>query len=73
MEKSIAHRMNKISASSSSSDSNDHVLLSTDQEQTPETQASTPNATSSSVMPPLQKGSFHSRIYLLGVLDSVKE
>jgi hypothetical protein len=36
-KKSIARRMNRIVASSSSNDSNDHELLGVDQEQTPQT------------------------------------
>jgi hypothetical protein len=65
-EKSIARLTNRITTSSSSSASNDHESLGADQEQAPETHASTHNAGSSSAMPPHQGGSLHNKIHLPG-------
>ena len=65
-KKSIARRMNRIVASSSSNDSNDHELLGVDQEQTPQTQASTHDTSSTSTILSGRGGSFHSEIHLPG-------
>jgi len=49
--KPIVHCMNKTTASSSCSTSDDYDSLNADQEQTPETQAATLDASSLSTMP----------------------
>jgi hypothetical protein len=60
--KSIACRENKIAASSSSSDADDHESLGADQEQA---HAFTYDVGSSSAMPQRRGGSLHNRIHLL--------
>jgi hypothetical protein len=57
-EKSIARREDRIAASSSSSDADDHKSVGTDQEQVPEAQASSYDASSSNVMVQSQGGSY---------------
>jgi len=63
--KSIACRENKIAASSSSSDADNHKSLGADQEQAPKAHAFTYDVGSSSAMPQRRGGSLHSKIYLL--------
>ena len=65
-EKLIACLMNRIAASSFSNDSNDHELLGADQEQTPQTQASTHDMSSSSAILSGRGGTLHSGIHLPG-------
>jgi hypothetical protein len=50
-EKSIAYREDKITASSSSNDTDNHESLDTNQKQVPEAQISTHDADLSSAMP----------------------
>ena len=54
--KSIARHEDKITASSSSNDTDDHKSLGADQEQTPKLQALTHDSGSSSVMTQHQGG-----------------
>jgi hypothetical protein len=63
-EKSIAHRIDRITTSSSSNAPNDHESLGADQEQAFETQVATLDAGSSSAMLPRRERSFHNKIHL---------
>jgi hypothetical protein len=63
-EKSIAHRIDRITTSSSSNAPNDHESLGADQEQAFETPVATLDAGSSSAMLPRRERSFHNKIYL---------
>jgi hypothetical protein len=62
--KSIARHEDKITASSSSNDTDDHKSLGADQEQTPKLQALTHDSGSSSVMTQHQGVSLHNEIHL---------
>jgi hypothetical protein len=63
-EKSIAHRIDRITTSSSSNAPDDHESLGADQEQAFETQVATLDAGSSSAMLPRRERSFHNKIHL---------
>ena len=63
-EKSIARCKDLITASSSSSDADDHESLGVDLEQASEAHASTHNVGSSSAMPQHRGGSLYNEIHL---------
>jgi hypothetical protein len=62
--KSIARRVNIITTTSFSSDANYHESLGTNKKQAPETQTSTHDVRSLSVMSQRRGGSLHSEIHL---------
>jgi hypothetical protein len=61
-EKSIIHHVNKITASSSNNDNDNHESLGVDKKETLEVQASTHDFASLSAMPQCKGGSLHSGI-----------